>query len=209
MQTNHLFPSGCLLGMIASLLIILAQVCCATAGEAGDKILHHPFYHHDVKSGAIDGPIAYAGLIQADATRLTDQQLNLIRGGMAGLHFGISFAGIFDKLGNLTGRIFSGNENVPEELVEAVFTQSSASEKKTMDNHRINEVAEMQRADVDGASISAYVGNFDGASGIFQITQSPGSYNVVTNNMTINISVYNFASESQASSILPRLLNGQ
>jgi hypothetical protein len=78
-----------------------------------------------------------------------------------------------------------------------------------MDSQRTNEVAEMQRANVDGASISAYVGNFDGASGIFQISQTPGSYNVITNNMTINISIYNFASESQASSILPGLLNGQ
>jgi len=144
-----------------------------------------------------------AGLT-TDTVRLSDAQLDQIRGGLGGFHFGLSFAGFFDRLGNVSGKIFSANENLPSELMEPVAA-SMASDVDTS----TAAPADLESVSVPGANISAYVGNFDGASGIFQISQSPGSYNVITNTMTINISIFNFSSESQASAILPRFLNAQ
>jgi len=41
------------------------------------------------------------------------------------------------------------------------------------------------------ASVSTVIGNFAGASGIFQIAQVPGSFNIVNNNLFIQIAVIN------------------
>lgn len=144
-----------------------------------------------------------AGLT-TDTVCLTDAQLDQIRGGLGGFHFGLSFGGFFDRLGNVSGKIFSANENLPSELIEPVVA-TMASDVDTSTTVPAN----LESVSVPGANISAYVGNFDGASGIFQISQSPGSYNVITNTMTINISIFNFSSESQASAMLPRFLNAQ
>ena len=159
--------------------------------------------------GLIDASFYSSDFIATSAIRLTDEELNQIRGGLGSISFGISFSGIFDKLGNLSGKIFSGNDNVPQELIEAAISQSGLNDAGPDSTDTVPQGTLIETAEVDGANISAYVGNFDGASGIFQISQSPGSYNVITNNMTINISIYNFASETQASGLLPRFFDAQ
>ena len=161
------------------------------------------------RDGPIDASFYGGGFIASSAIRLTDEELNQIRGGLGSISFGISFSGVFDKLGNLSGKIFSGNDSVPQELIEAAISQSGLNGAGADGTDTAPQGTLIETAEVDGANISAYVGNFDGASGIFQISQSPGSYNVITNNMTINISIYNFASETQASGLLPRFFDAQ
>lgn len=145
--------------------------------------------------------------IHADFRPLTDQALNQVRGGFGGFHFGISLSGVFDKLGNLSGQIFSGNNSLPPELIEDAVTIPSFRDPKPNSPIVPAPVTEIATAEVDGARISAYVGNFDGASGIFQISQSPGSYNVITNNMNINITIYNFSGDARTSAFIPPFFN--
>ena len=119
--------------------------------------------------------------------KLTDQELDQIRGGYAGFHFGIEFTGYWDNLGNVSGTLYSHEDVlVPEGL-------------SPLPGGTIGQ------ADLEGASIKAYVGNFNGASGIFQISQSPGSYNVIRNDLILNITIVNVTDESALPSILPNL----
>ena len=209
MKTNPKFIFG-RIGTIAGLVLILwAPVATVSAGNFLDLAATGNRNSSIARDGLIEASFYSGGFIASSAIRLTDEELNQIRGGLGKFSFGISFSGIFDKLGNLSGQIFSGNDSVPQELIEAVISQSSSNSKQPESTDTVPQGTIIETAKVDGANISAYVGNFDGASGIFQISQSPGSYNVITNNMTINISIYNYASESQASGLLPRFLDAQ
>ena len=217
--------------IVSFVFILIVPICIANAGSCWDIVKKGSKDSIDNRGyGALDAAtLAHAGLIEINLTRLTDKQLNQIRGGIGKFSFGISFAGIFDKLGNLTGQIFSSNDSVSQEVIESTISNISSNDTQTdatsmaseaatstttpqtaitnsaastANSNTTPQVTSIQTAEVDGAAISAYVGNFDGATGIFQISQSPGSYNVITNNMTINISIYNFSSESQASKLL-------
>ena len=131
-------------------------------------------------------------------TRLDDDELDQIRGGFGGFHFAIDFSGFFNKQGGITGSMFS-SEDVSTPTDDSI---SSLSPEMSEDFSPPPGV-EVNQVKLDGASISAYVGDFGGASGIFQISQSPGSYNVIRNNLNINITIYNLINESN----LPSLLN--
>jgi hypothetical protein len=209
MKTNTKFIFG-KIGTIAGLVLILwAPVATVCAGNLQHIAANGNQNGGIARDGLIEASFYSGGWIAASAVRLTDEELNQIRGGLGKFSFGISFAGIFDKLGNLSGKIFSGNDSVPQELIESSISQSSLNDVQPVSTDTVPQGTMIETAKVDGANISAYVGNFDGASGIFQISQSPGSYNVITNNMTINISIYNYASESQASGLIPRFLDAQ
>jgi hypothetical protein len=133
-------------------------------------------------------------------TRLADEELKQIRGGFGGFHFAIDFYGIFNKQGEIAGSLFS-NENASTSADDSVQSlPSGASEVFTPSSG-----VEASRVELDGASISAYVGDFRGASGIFQISQSPGSYNVIRNHLNISITIYNLINESQLPSILSNI----
>jgi len=131
-------------------------------------------------------------------TRLADEELNQIRGGFGGFHFSIDFSGIFNKQGGITGSMFSG-DNISTSTNDSIPSLSP----EVSEDFSPPPGVEVNRVKLDGASISAYVGNFGGASGIFQISQSPGSYNVIRNNLNINITIYNLMNELE----LPSLLN--
>lgn len=124
--------------------------------------------------------------------KLTDEELNQVRGGYAGFHFGIEFTGYWDNVGNMSGSLVY-NENGASNLPEAPEGFSPVPGN------------DLLQTDLGGVSIQAYVGNFDGASGIFQISQSPGSFNVIHNNLILNITVINVTDESALPSLLPYL----
>ncbi len=209
MKTNTKFIYPRIVATTGLVLMLWAAV--ASAFEADFRTVAATGNRNSsiARDGLIAASFYSGGFIASRAVRLTDEELNRIRGGLGSISFGISFSGVFDKLGNLSGKIFSGNDSVPQELIEAAISQSSLNGTKPDSTDTVPQGTLIETAEVDGANISAYVGNFDGASGIFQISQSPGSYNVITNNMTINISIYNFASETQASGLLPRFLDAQ
>jgi len=126
-------------------------------------------------------PLAGAGSEGILGRRLTDRELNEIRGGyMGGFAFGISFTGSWETSGQMTGSlVYSDTGNLPP--------SGSA----------IGQVAG------NGFSMQAYVGDFQGASGVFQIIQSPGSYNVLNNTMWVAVTIVNVTNESAFQKIWP------
>lgn len=122
---------------------------------------------------------------------LADQELDQVRGGYSGVFFGVQFSGFCDSLGALSGSmIYDGSgQSSPPALPSGVTitADSSASQPGT------------------GASIQAYVGNFAGASGIFQVSQVPGSNNIVQNNLTVQITLIHVANQIAVSDLMSRL----
>lgn len=122
------------------------------------------------------------GLDASWATPMTDDELGELRGGFVGLAFSVFFNGTFDSLGNATGNLevnTNGAVGGPAPVVTVTDTN---------------------------VQISAVVGEFQGASGIFQIAQVPGSFNVVNNNMFIQIAIINVLNGTDIPS-LQSLLN--
>jgi|Deesub1362A_J573_1020465.scaffolds.fasta_scaffold02636_5 hypothetical protein len=116
---------------------------------------------------------------------LKDEELDQIRGGYSGFYFGVYFTGYFDTLGNVYGSLVTDG-NIGSLPAAPLLPPPGGS---------IGEIS------TNGAVIQAYVGNFNGASGIFQISQSPGSYNVIQNNLMFQITVINVANASALESV--------
>lgn len=97
---------------------------------------------------------------------LTDDELSELRGGFNGMAFNVAFSGFVDKVGNGSGSLAVGQNGTI-----APGPPPDVSVKN-------GEVA-----------ISTHIGNFQGANGIFQIAQVPGNYNVVNNNLYVQIAM--------------------
>ena len=117
---------------------------------------------------------------------LPDAALETIRGGFFGMAFSVFFQGFFDNVGNASGTVnFSA--------VAPVNTGGSSLP------------AAVGIAANEQVMVFAGVGNLNGVSGILQITQVPGSNNVVHNNLFVQIAIINVqnaASLSNLSSLL-------
>ena len=117
---------------------------------------------------------------------LPDAALESIRGGFFGMAFSVFFQGFFDNVGNASGTVnFSA--------VAPVNTggTTGAPPVTGVGNEQVK--------------LFAGVGNLNGVSGILQITQVPGSNNVVHNNLFVQIAIINVqnaASLSNLSSLL-------
>lgn len=100
--------------------------------------------------------------------RLTEPELADLRGGFNGLAFNVAFSGFVDKVGNASGSLAIGQNGA---IVPA------APPEVNMDGGQVR--------------ISTHIGNFQGANGIFQIAQVPGNFNVVNNNLYVQIAMVN------------------
>lgn len=96
------------------------------------------------------------------ATPLSDSEMGELRGGFDGLAFSVFFTGSIDSLGNTTSSTGTTTTGAPPPNV----TVSDGTVR-----------------------ISSLVGNFQGANGIFQIAQVPGSFNVVNNNLFVQVAL--------------------
>lgn len=124
------------------------------------------------------------GLDASWATPMTDGELGELRGGFAGLAFSVFFSGTFDSLGNATGTLD----------VDTTGTFDEPAPEVTVTDTNV--------------LITAVVGEFQGASGIFLINQVPGSFNVVNLNMFIQISIINVLNGADAPSLQSLLSSG-
>jgi len=109
------------------------------------------------------------------AQPLSDTEMGKLRGGFDGIAFSAFFTGTVDSLGNSnfnTG-ITTGNTQPP-----SVTTGADGN-----------------------VTISTVVGNFQGANGIFQIAQVPGNFNVVNNNLFIQVAIINVTNQTQLSGL--------
>jgi hypothetical protein len=108
------------------------------------------------------------------ATQLPDEQLADRRGGFGTVAFSVAFAGMVDNLGNLQGflNVNPGNGTAlgsPTVTTDPTGTQATVT-----------------------AQLGGPLGN-----GIFQLTQVPGSFNVVNNTLVVQIALITVASPGQ------------
>ncbi len=94
-----------------------------------------------------------------------EDSLKDIRGGYMGVYFQVVFTGFWDNLGHNIS-IMDG-ENNSNFSTDQTISFSSDTNMKSM----------------------ALIGGFNGANGVFQINQVPGSNNMIENNLVINITV--------------------
>lgn len=113
--------------------------------------------------------------LAAWAQPLSDGEMGELRGGFDGIAFSVFFTGTVDSLGNSS--ISSGTTTGGTVPPPSVTTSNG------------------------NVSISTVVGNFQGANGIFQIAQVPGSFNVVNNNLFIQVALINVTNQSQLTSL--------
>lgn len=104
------------------------------------------------------------------ALPLSDGEMGELRGGFAGVAFSAFFTGSFDSNGAAQGNLVTSNP--------PGGTAPPPNSTLTSDGQ---------------VKISTVVGNFQGANGIFQIAQVPGSFNVVNNNLFVQVAVINIA----------------
>jgi hypothetical protein len=109
---------------------------------------------------------------------MSDRELQGIRGGMFGVAFSVFFEGFVGDRSNMTGAMASGPGGEPLPVSSLDFTVKDGQN-----------------------SVRTVIGDFNGASGIFQINQVPGSSSVVHNNLFIQITLVTL----QNSTSLPSL----
>ncbi len=115
------------------------------------------------------------------AVPLSDAEMGDLRGGFAGLAFSVFFTGWFDKLGNAAGNL----------TVDTGGATSAPPPTFSVQNGQVN--------------IQTVIGNFQGASGFFQITQVPGSFNIVHNNLFVQIAIINIQNAGSIPSLMSLL----
>ena len=93
-----------------------------------------------------------------------EESLQEIRGGYMGVYFQVVFTGFWDNLGHNVS-ILEGNSN-SDFSSDPVVSLSGTNARSI-----------------------ALIGGFNGANGIFQINQVPGSNNFIENNLIINITI--------------------
>ena len=100
------------------------------------------------------------------ATPVSEGELHSIRGGMFGVSFSVFFEGFVGDRSNVTGAV----TNDP----------GSATKLVPPPEFSVND---------EGVTVRTVLGNFNGANGIFQMNQVPGNFNVVHNNLFIQITM--------------------
>ena len=93
-----------------------------------------------------------------------EESLQEIRGGYMGVYFQVIFTGYWDNLGHSVS-ILEGDSN----------SNFSADPVVSVSGTNVRSIA--------------LIGGFNGANGIFQINQVPGSNNIIENNLIINITI--------------------
>jgi hypothetical protein len=103
------------------------------------------------------------------ATRLTDQEMSKLRGGLGGVSFGITFLGFIEQLGAVNGTFDVSSAGVTP-ADQPVFDTT------TLPN---------------GTLVSTQVGSFQGFNGVAQLAIVPGDNNFVQNNLFIQVNIMN------------------
>ena len=151
------------------------------------------------------------GLMAAEewGTPLSDAEMEGIRGGFFGVSFGVYFSGYFDRFGQAAGNLFvntSGPLTSPPTLGTAPPAGSSPPPPEAgaalpppppTGTLPLPVPQPTIRVEEGQVRIMTSLGNFNGASGIFQIAQVPGNFNVVHNQLFVQIAVVNVVGGSR------------
>lgn len=120
---------------------------------------------------------------------INETEMDEIRGGYMGFSFSVVFKGWWDSLGN-AGALFQSNGAVSGNSGTAGSASNSIPTNNLPANTAVN--------------IQATVGGMGAARGIFQITQVPGSNNLVNNTLNVNIQIIQLLGNSLAN--LPNIM---
>jgi hypothetical protein len=103
-----------------------------------------------------------------------DEALAEMRGRYAGYYFSTDMSGYWDSLGNQNAQLHT-NTNISEAPASPLQGPS----------------VELSDPSITAVQIHAFVGSISNTSGMIQITQVPGSNNVITSVMNLKIMVIN------------------
>jgi hypothetical protein len=98
---------------------------------------------------------------------VTEEEMDGKRGTFMGFYFSVLFEGYWDTLGNYQASLLTNTNASSAAPPDLTSTLPAGTQ----------------------VNIQATVGGMGNSQGIFQITQVPGSGNIVTNNLIINIQV--------------------
>jgi len=139
------------------------------------------------------GSEPWTGLEDQELVALGESQLEDMRGGYLGFYFAITFKGFWDTQGNKWAKVDYDagiNGDTQSGQVTLTSTDGDAGDVTSQDGLQFQS--------------TAVLGGLNGAEGVFQINQVPGSNNIVTNGLIVNLTVYNVA-ESQAPAVMETL----
>jgi hypothetical protein len=115
------------------------------------------------------------------AVAMSDEELGKQRGGFMGIAFSATFTAVIDNL------------NAP-----VTGTGSTTSTTSGVTNTSLPATYNITGGQV---TASAFIGNLNNVSGVFNIVQVPGSFNVVNSNLVVNIAVVNVLNSAQVPSL--------
>jgi len=166
--------------------IVVFLICVA-----GFFVLCAPVYGSDERTG-----LEEQGLVTLGESQMAD-----MRGGYLGFYFAITFQGFWDTQGNQWVDV----------NYDAGFNGSGQSGQITLSSADANTTSGSTTATGDGTSdenvqfkATAVLGGLNGGQGLFQVNQVPGSNNIVSNSLIVNLTVYN-VSETQAPAVMESL----
>jgi len=100
---------------------------------------------------------------------IEEKNMDEMRGGYLGISFSVLFEGFWDTLGNFNANLITngsgGSGSAGTSIPPSSLPPNTA------------------------VKIEASIGSFGGGKGIFQITQVPGSGNIINNTLLVNIQV--------------------
>lgn len=119
-----------------------------------------------IRGMAAEKAVPELAALGGEAEPLTSGEMAGLRGGYNGLAFRVVFEGFVDSNGNQDYTLNTTDSSTPQS--DVTVTQGDGQ-----------------------VSLTASVGGFAGASGVFQVTQIPGSFNVVRNNLYVQLFLLN------------------
>ncbi|MDD5450728.1 MAG: hypothetical protein PHT49_02380 [Desulfovibrionales bacterium] len=161
-------------------------------------------------------------LLGVEAEAVPEEELGEVRGGYAGFYFAFDFSGYWNNtsgwgstgtaqssatyhsdLGNIDVVVNDTTYNSGDVTVEASSTSSSTTMPFSSPTSTTLSTGDKV------VKMSAFVGDINQTQGVIQICQVPGSNNIVTTVMNLQLTVINLSDPSkidQLSSILPGLV---
>ena len=133
-----------------------------------------------------------AGLDLEKTCKLSNSELDAVRGRYAGFYFSFDFSGYWDTAGNASATLDHGG-NVGDIVVGGTAPNVPSGSDLTLNaGERV-------------VRIQAMVGSLNETRGVIQISQVPGSNNVVTTVMNLQLTVINVESAAEAARIFESL----
>ncbi|HED01125.1 MAG TPA: hypothetical protein ENN18_12245 [Proteobacteria bacterium] len=168
-------------------------------------------------------------LLGVEAEAVPEEELGEVRGGYAGFYFAFDFSGYWNNTGGWgSTSTAKGSATYHSDVGDVKVVVNESTNDTTNGNHVTVESSSVSSSTGDSTAMpfssptsttlstgdklvkmSAFVGDINQTQGVIQICQVPGSNNVVTTVMNLQLTVININDPSkvaQLSSILPGLV---